>query len=100
MALKSGSTAPGLAAAGTGVTGTCAWAVVAAAFAALAKYTAPAGTAMVTAPMRAATNGFLRRFGRCMAILRRIESPSKSAVTVGGQPYGSLKKAPRVPDTP
>src|SRR5437879_4013115 len=84
MLLKSGSIVAGLAAAGAGVTGLAAAAAVLAALgiAALlaavatarvspARYRAPAGTAMVTAPRMAARSGFLDRLGRLMAVLRQ-----------------------------
>src|SRR5712671_4736017 len=84
MLLKSGSIVAGLAAAGAGVTGLAAAAAVLAApgIAALlaavatarvapARYRAPAGTAMVTAPRMAAMSGFLIRLSRLMAILRK-----------------------------
>ena len=76
MMLKSGSRAA-LAAAGAGVAGLAAAAVgvaalgvaalVATARVAPARYTAPTGTAMVTAPRTAAMSGFLMRLSRFMA---------------------------------
>src|SRR6266404_506100 len=84
MLLKSGSIVAGLAVAGAGVTGLAAAAAVLAApgIAALlaavatarvspARYRAPAGTAMVTAPRMAAMSGFLIRLSRLMAVLRK-----------------------------
>src|ERR1700730_3557683 len=72
MVLKSGSIVAGLAGADAGVAGLGAAAVgvaalVATARVAPARYTAPTGTAMVTAPRTAAMSGFLMRLSRFMA---------------------------------
>ena len=47
-------------------------AVVATARVAPARYSAPAGTAMVSAPRMAAMSGFLITLGRFMAALRKV----------------------------
>src|SRR5882762_4769537 len=79
MVLKSGNIMAGLAAAGAGVAGPGlaalrvaapgVAALVATARVAPARYTAPTGTAMVTAPSTAAMSGFLMRLSRFMALL-------------------------------
>src|SRR5256884_159561 len=84
MLLKSGSIVAGPAA-GAGVAGLAAvlvpvaplliaalGAVVATARVAPARYSAPAGTAMVSAPRMAAMSGFLITLGRFMALLRKL----------------------------
>src|SRR5213082_2967483 len=85
MLLKSGSIAAGPEAAGAGAAGLAVTAAVAGApvLAALpaavatarvapARYSAPAGTAMVSAPRMAAMSGFLIALGRFMAALRNL----------------------------
>src|SRR2546421_10415353 len=72
MVLKSGSIVPGPETAGAAVAGLAAAAlvvaaVVATARVAAARYSAPTGTAMVTAPRAAAMSGFLTRFDSFMA---------------------------------
>src|SRR5438270_9543496 len=84
MLLKSGSIVAGPAA-GAGVAGLAAVlvpvappviaalvAVVATARVAPARYSAPAGTAMVSAPRMAAMSGFLIKTGRFMALFRKL----------------------------
>src|SRR3989440_814482 len=85
MLLKSGGIVAGPWAAGAGVAGLAAAlvpvaplliaarvAVVATARVAPARYSAPAGTATLSAPRIAAMSGFLITFGRFMAILREV----------------------------
>src|SRR6184192_1029233 len=87
MLLKSGSIVAGPAAAGAGVAGLAAAlvpvappviaarvAVVATARVAPARYSAPAGTATLSAPRMAAMSGFLITLGRFMAILRKVSA--------------------------